>query len=421
MLHAHTTATNRLPLFALLIGNAVSMAGNTLAALAIPWFVLQTTGSAAKMGLTAFVAVLPTIVAAFFGGTIVDRLGYRRASVIADLSSGITVALAPLLHATLGLAFWQLLALVFLGALLDVPGTTARTALLPDLAVLARMPLERVNAASQAIERGTSLLSAPLAGVLIVMLEPMNVLWIDAGTFAFSAVLVILTIPRVAAASAAESSDSSYLSELRAGVRFIQQDQLVRTIIAIVIMTNFLDSPLFSIVMPIFAHQVLGSASDFGLMVAAWGGGSLAGALIFGAIGHRLPRRRTFISAFLILGMPLWMLALLPGLPMAMAALAIMGLAAAPINPILRTALQERVPATIRGRVFGTFTAGAYIAIPLGALLTGYLLAWIGLRATLLTQAACYLMVTMSLLFHPALRSLNAPARSAIKRQEAAG
>ena len=82
----------RAPFYALLAAQAISYAGNALAALALPWFVLTTTGSAARVGLVAFCALLPQPLAATFGGAFVDRLGHRRASVVADLASGIAVA-----------------------------------------------------------------------------------------------------------------------------------------------------------------------------------------------------------------------------------------------------------------------------------------------------------------------------------------
>lgn len=96
-----------------------------MAAVAIPWFVLETTGSAAKTGLTGATIALGTGLAGLLGGPIVDRLGFRKTSVLADLMSGVTVALIPLLHLTAGLAFWQLFVLVFLGSVLDAPGRSA--------------------------------------------------------------------------------------------------------------------------------------------------------------------------------------------------------------------------------------------------------------------------------------------------------
>src|SRR5919106_4964319 len=126
----------RAPLYALFGADAISLTGNSVAQLAFPWFVLITTGSPALTGLAVFFNFLPVVLAGFFGGVIVDRLGFRTTSVIADLGSAAAVAAIPLLHSTAGIELWQLLALVFLGALLDAPGTTARQALFPDLVQL---------------------------------------------------------------------------------------------------------------------------------------------------------------------------------------------------------------------------------------------------------------------------------------------
>src|SRR5215208_7975706 len=132
------------------------------------------------------------------GGPVVDRIGFKRTSVVADLAGAVTVALIPLLYYTIGLAFWQLLVLVFLGGFLDAPGHTARQSLVPDLAGRARMRIERANAAFQGIQHAAFLLGPPLAGVLIALFTSGNVLWIDAATFVFSAALVsvlLTTLP----------------------------------------------------------------------------------------------------------------------------------------------------------------------------------------------------------------------------------
>ena len=157
-------ARQRLPVIALLTGNAISLAGSAAALVAIPWFVLQTTHSPAKAGITGFFITLATVTAAFFGGGLVDRLGFKRTSIAADVASGVAVAIIPLLYVTVGLQYWELLVLVFVGNLLDAPGNTARDALIPELAEQAGMSLEQAGAAIQAAERGARMVGAPLAG-----------------------------------------------------------------------------------------------------------------------------------------------------------------------------------------------------------------------------------------------------------------
>lgn len=88
---------SRSPLFALLAANAVSLVGSGLTAVALPWFVLQTTGSAARTGLVAAAAVLPAFAAGVFGGALVDRLGFRRVAVAAQLV-GVALLFVPALR-----------------------------------------------------------------------------------------------------------------------------------------------------------------------------------------------------------------------------------------------------------------------------------------------------------------------------------
>lgn len=95
----------RAPIAALLAADGISEIGNELTALAIPWLVLRSTGSAAQTGLVVAVGTAAGLVGGTFGGALVDRLGHKRASVIADVASALSVALIPLLQSTLGLAF----------------------------------------------------------------------------------------------------------------------------------------------------------------------------------------------------------------------------------------------------------------------------------------------------------------------------
>jgi len=401
-----TLSRTRLPVAALLGANAVSLVGNVLTSIAVPWFVLQTTGSATQMGMTAFVTALPTVLSSFFSGALVDRLGFRRMSVAADLTSGVTVAAIPLLYHTTGLAFWQLLALVFLRGLCNAPGDTARGAMVPDVTDLARLPLERVTTVFEGIQRGSVLLGAPLAGVLIGLLSPSNVLWGDAASFLVSAALVAALVP-TPVARPTDDAPRRYWADVAEGLRYIRRDRLVLTIVGTVMITNLLDAALGSVVIPVYVKRVFGSALDLGLIDAAFGGGAVVGTALFFAWGQALPKRATLAIVFTLVGLRAWVLAPFPALPLILAAMVALGLAVAPVNPLLSTVSYRRIPVELRARVFGALTAGVFAGIPLGGLLGGYLLTAIGLRATLLLIGAWYVLTTLSLLVNPASRDLD--------------
>jgi MFS family permease len=395
----------RAPLYALFVADAISLSGNIIALVAIPWFVLQETGSAALTGLAGFFTWLPVVFAAFFGGVVVDRLGFRTTSVLADIASAVAVAAIPALHLTVGIELWQLFALVFLGALLDAPGATARRALLPDLVQLAGMRMERATSIAQAIRQGSFLVGAPIGGLLVALVGAPNTLWVDAASFLASAALIGMLAP--IAVTAAREEKTGYFADLAEGLRFVWRDRLVRAIVLTVLLTNFLDAPLSPVILPVLVDEEFGSAGYLGLLLGVFGAAAVAGAVAFGVIGHRLPRRRTFVIAFFLAGFPYLALAATPSLAVTVAIVIAFGIAGAPLNPILQTVGYERIPAAMRGRVLGTVTAVAYSAIPLGILIGGLLIEAIGVGPTLLAIGFGYFVVTAYGFFNPAFREMD--------------
>ena len=398
-------ARRRMPLYALYTADAISLTGNAVAQIAIPWYVLTTTGSATLTALVVFFNFVPIVLAAFFGGVVVDRLGFRAASIVADLASSAAVAAIPLLAATVGVEIWQLMILVFAGALLDAPGATARAALFPDVVALAGVPMERASGLRSGIQQGAQLIGAPLGGVLVAAVGATAALWIDAASFLVSAALVVLLVPRPR--HEPQAPRGRFFAELGEGLRFIWSRRLVRAIVLMVLLSNLIEAP-GSVVLAVFARDEYGSAADFGLLVGALGGAALAGALGYSLVGHRLPRRKTFLVCFA--GVPIGYLALAaqPTLPVAIAALVLAGFAAGPINPLLFTVQTEIVPTELRGRVFGAIRAGAWAAIPLGILLGGLLVSAIGAPATFLVMGVLLATVVGYGFLNPAFREMDA-------------
>jgi MFS family permease len=256
----------RRPLYALYAADVISLSGNAVAQLAIPWFVLTTTGSATSTALVVFFNFLPIVIATFFGGVVVDRLGFRTSSVVADLASAGAVAAIPLLHMTVGIELWQLILLVFVGALLDAPGSTARSALIPDLVELAGIRLERASGIRGAIQQGSQLAGAPIGGLLVAGVGATNALWVNSASFLVSAALVTVFVPRPARPGEHEER-GRFFAELAEGMRFIWSSRLLRAMLLTVLVSNFLDAP-FPVIMAVFAEETYGSAAE--LSSARW-------------------------------------------------------------------------------------------------------------------------------------------------------
>lgn len=406
--------TGRLPLTAVLAANSISTAGTSLTLIGVPWFVLETTGSAGRAGLVAFCATLPIVVSALIGGPVIDRIGRRRVSIGSDTVCGLAVAAVPLLYYADALAFWMLCALMALGGLAHTPGNTARYVLVPDLAEHAGTTLARAASLFDAVSRGARMVGAALAGVLIALVGAETVLLLDAATFLASAALVAAGVRGVRAAepvkAAAPVSLRTYRRELREGYAYLFGNRLLLGVVVMVLFMNGTDQGWNAVLLPVHASAELGGARDLGLLTALFGAGGLTGALLYGAVGHRYSRRTVFTVCVVLCGAPRFLVAALTGttLPLAVT-MVLSGIAGGVLNPILTTVIYGSVPDALRSRVSGAITAGCELAMPVGGLAAGLLVESAGASGALLAMGAVYLTATLSPLVFPAWRAMDAP------------
>lgn len=403
------TSADRRRLYTLLGADGISRFGNQLTLLAVPWFVLATTGSAGQAGLTVFAGALATTVSLLFGGPLVDRIGYRRVSIIGDLASAASVAAIPALYQTIGLDLWLLLVLVFLGALFDIPASVARFSVLPDFAERAVMHSERAYAISETLLSIAALAGPPVGGVLIALIGPSNVLWFDAATFLISASAVYL-LPGLRRVQ--EAIDRGYLGDLVDGLRFLVNERVLGPLVALLAALNLVIGSLETLILPVYADRVFESAIALGLMTAAFAAGTLAGNAIFGVIGHRLSRRGSFAVGIGSVPVVYLALAAEPGIIIVLALLLGLGVGLSLANLLEYTIYFERIPENMRARLLGIAGAVGTASVPLGRLLAGYLIDWFGLMTGLLTLAGLGLLVLAGLLLIPAMRWLDSQPKT---------
>ena len=390
--------TPRGALRGLYAAHGVSVTGNMVTVIALPLFVLGETGSPALTGLAAFFSVLPIVLGAGLGGVAVDRIGYRRASVVCDLVGGVSIAAIPLLAATVGLPLWALFALVFATNFFDAPGEAARGALLPDLAAAARLPLERATGGFEGLERAARLLGGPLAGVLVALVGPVNALLVNAASFVVAAALMAAFVPRTVDCSLQPRGGGSraYWQDLREGMTFLRHDRLLWSMTLLLIVTNSLEVAWSAVLLPIHANEQLGGPVAMGVLVSAAGLGALVGSVAFGLVGARIRRSTLFGVAFLIGGCPRMLtFALDPSWWACVVTVALAGVAMGTVNPLLSTVRLERTPPALRARVNGTMRAGAWAAMPLGALAAGVLVDRVGLTIGMTVVGAGYLLAAL--------------------------
>ncbi|MEF9883188.1 MFS transporter [Streptomyces sp. P9-A4] len=409
-----TKRNDRAPLATVLAANAISISGNSLTLIAVPWFALETTGSPGKAGLVAFCAALPVILSAIVGGPVIDRIGRRRVSIASDLVCALALAAIPLLNHAGVLRFWMLCALMAVTGLFHAPGETARNVLTPDLAERAGTPLSRATSFYDAVSRGARMTGAALAGLLVAFLGADTVLYIDAATFAVSALLVLIGLRGVPSAEPARGAPplslAVYRADLREGYSFMLRTRLLLGVNLMVMITNGLAQSWSSVLLPVHAREELGGSAALGLLVAVFGGCALAGALLYAAVGHRFPRRPVLAVGFLLCGAPVYVTAAVTDTtPPLLVVMALGGLGAGVLNPILGAVFYEIVPEGLRSRVGSASTASVLLTTPLGGLAAGYLVERVGITTTLLSLAGVYFLATLCPLVFPSWRAMDAP------------
>jgi MFS family permease len=234
--------------------------------------------------------------------------------------------------------------------------------------------------------------------------------------FVISALLVAVLVhpgSHEEGAAAPVQGGRHYWSELFVGVRFVLRNSLLLSIVLVVSVANALDGSLLTVVLPVYARDVWGSPTSFGALTSAIGAGSLLGAALFGAFGHRMPRRLTMLlggagGALLLYGG----LALTPPLGLMVVLVLLGGVVAGPIVPLLFTVVQTVTPTELYGRVFGALQSLSSAAAPFVIAIVGFVIEGAGLVPTIVGLGVLYLAVTLGMLLNPALRRLDADRAS---------
>ena len=265
---------------------------------ALPWFVLETTDSAAQTALVAATQMAAFLLAAIAGGVVVDRFGPKWLSVVSDLASGLSIAAIPILMDTVGLRLWQILVLAFLGAILDSPGGNARYGIVTDLIDLTGWRPERVYSAFSSADGVARIFGPILAGGLIAWIGAVNALWVDAASFAVSALLITVLVPLTTRPLRPELT---FLGDVRAGWEYLRSRALLVRFFSLIVCVNLTAVPLAAVVIPKIAHDHYGSSRVGGVMLAADGIGVILGGVIFGIIGRRLTAYRSMLVALVLL------------------------------------------------------------------------------------------------------------------------
>lgn len=410
------------PLLGVLGANTAVWSATRLLSLALPWFVLSITGSAAETGLVMFCQMAPYVVSQVLSGPVIDRVGPRRISIACDLVSLTALGVAPVLHFTGALPLWALALLVAVVGIADGPSNAAKSVFVPAVARAAHVPLERAAGLNGAVERTATLIGPAVAGLVIAMVGGAYALWIAAALFGLGGLIVALAL-RGTDSPAREGEEEGYVARLRQGARFLRREGLLRSITGMIAATNLLDQAFMVVLLPFWAKASGYGPEAVGLVVSGFAATSIVSSLAAAAIGDRLPRRIVYLAGYVLGGIPRFaVMALGAPLWMVVAVFAVGGLGSGFINPIIGAINYERIPAHLLARVRTMSGAVAWSLMPFGGLLGGALIAFAGVGPALWIVGGLYLLAIVVPAFRREWADMDRrPARPVLAPEASAG
>jgi MFS family permease len=377
------------PLLALITAEVISSLGSQMTFLALPWFVLETTGSPTRMGVVLAVEIAPIAILGIPSGTVVARYGARLTMIVSDVARAPLIASIPVLHALGWLSFPLLLALVFLFGCFLAPYFASQRLILPELVGEDEHVVAQANAIVEGAQRATALLGPAAAGLLIATFSAPTVLYVDAATFLASFVLLALLVPKRPPLPQTDEGGG-----VLAGIRFLLRDRLLRVLGVTALFANGFGQ-IMSAGLTVLAYEEYSSSKVAGAFFAAFGLGAVLGSVVAVRIVGRFDPLRLGAVAFVALTLPVFALAIELPVPVVIVALAMSSFFGPLVNAPLIGVITIRTPEAVRAKVMTAVLTMAMLAGPIGLLLAGPLLEAWGPRPVFLLVAAGQLLATI--------------------------
>lgn len=407
------------------LSSALSLLGNSVAAVVLPLILLARTGDALAAGTLALVCAVPQMLVGLLGGALLDRVNRRNVSVVSDLVSAASIALLPIVDMVWGLSFGWFVVLGLLGAIGDIPGMTARDTLLPAVVRRDGIDLQRFLGVSQSLESLVTIVGPALAAVLIGFAGDASALWVTAA-LSCAAALVTLTLPRSVGRTGNEektfgrTADSrsqgivaAARASLRDGVRVLfKSDKLLRASMLLSFGIIMVMGSFQGLVLPVHFTEI-GRPELLGYVLSAMSAGLLVGSLGYTALALRLRRRTWFTLSLLGMAAGVAVMGLLPGYPVLLAGAVVLGISAGPASALLGFFAFDRIPEANRGSALGTQNALVLVVAPVAVFLTSMVVEAAGAAVGALVLVGCWLAVTVWALGARSLRKMDEKGPSA--------
>lgn len=352
-----------------LIGGTISFLGDQFYFVALPWLVLQQTGSAVAMGAIMMAGATPRAVLMLMGGAVSDRLSARKIMMVTATARTICVAVIGLLVWLRVLQTWELYALAFAFGVADAFGVPAQSAYMPSL--VKREQLVAASSVGQSTAQLTTIVGPVPAGFVIQALGVAWAFFLDAISFLF----IIGALWKLPDPPKTPSARKALWHSIAEGLSYVAKDVPLRSLMLVATIMNFCVSGPVVVGLAYFAKAKLGSPAAYGTLLSSLAAGSLIGAVLAGL--WKIRKRGILIPLVaVVLGLCLSSIALAERTWSVAAILVVMGTAAGMLNVHIGAWAMQRIDIAVRGRVSSVLMLAAFGVAPLSLGVAGFLVAW---------------------------------------------
>ena len=367
----------RLGLFRnLWMGSTISLLGDQFYFVALPWLVLQLSGSSLALGTVLMVAAIPRAALMLVGGAVTDRVSARGVLLATAAIRAVLVAAVAALIGLHQIQLWHLYLLTFAFGVADAFSFPAGSALLPT--ILQPQQLPAANAFMQSSTVMTQMVGRAPAGLLIRRWGIAPSLFLDALSF-LAAIAVLIKLPATPKAQAKRPGGVArpgMWHSIAEGLRAVRKDRPLLSLLVVSSIVNICVAGPVAIGLASLAKFRFGSAAAFGTFLSCFSGGTLAGLLLGGLV--KKPKRRglQFIAMSAFVGLVLIGIGSVMKFAVIASLLALMGLSVGFVNVQFTSWMQARVSRELLGRVMSVLMFSAVGLIPVSYAVSGVVARW---------------------------------------------
>jgi MFS family permease len=391
----------------LLSSQAVSALGDGVSFTALPLLVFALTGSGFAMGIVGAIQTLPDLLFGMIAGAIADRSDRKRMMFLADLVRAALTALIPLSVALGGPTMVVIVVVTAPMAVCRSFFLAGYTASVPQLA--GRSQIGRANSYFEVIFSMGFIIGPALAGLLAASIGPGPTLAIDALSFALSAFAIGLV--RRDLRAPIDRPPAALVADIREGIEYIVASPVLRTAISFWALTAILLAPLVTALTVDIAKDLGLEPWILGLVLAAYGVGTVVGSLIS---ARRIGRGRVaevLIGGNLVMGVALIVLAFSVQVPVLLAIAFVAGIAQSMVLVMYLTLRTTYSPDALLGRIGSTARTFSLGLQPVGMLVGGALIDATSGATTIAIMGSAVVLVSLAFAPVAALRHASLAPR----------